>query len=93
MRHIHVPPPVPEYPYHDRTVRATRCGRGCFNRKKINLSTVFAGQTVGIREVADQIWLVSLLQYELGFFDKGEGRVEAAPNPFIPAKVLTMCPE
>ena len=28
-----------------------------------------------------------------GFFDKDEGRVEPAPNPFVPDKVLTMCPE
>jgi len=47
---------------------------------------------VGIREVADQIWLVSFMQYDLGFFDKAEGRVESGPNPFAPDKVLTMCP-
>jgi len=28
-------------------------------RLKINLSIVFAGQNVGVREVADKIWLVS----------------------------------
>ena len=48
---------------------------------------------MGIREVDDQIWLVSFLQYDLGFFDKVEGRVEPAPNPFAPDKALTMCPE
>ena len=42
-------------------------------RRKINLSTVFAGQKVGIREVADQIWLVSSLEYDLGFFDEDVG--------------------
>jgi putative transposase len=51
-----------------------------------------AGQTVGIREVADQIWLVSFMDYELGFFDKDEGRIEPGPNPFAPEKVLTMSP-
>ena len=30
-------------------------------RKKINLSTVFAGQAVGIKEVEEGIWLVSFL--------------------------------
>ena len=70
----------------------TRCGRICFGRRKINISTVFGGQTVGIREVADQIWLVSFMQYDLGFFDKDEGRIEPAPNPFAPEKVLTMSP-
>jgi hypothetical protein len=93
MRHIYVPHPVPEYPHHDRTVPVTRCGRICFYPKKINSSTVFAGQTVGIREVADRIWLLSFPQYDSGFFDKDDGRVEPAPNQIVPDKVLTMCPE
>ena len=87
------PPDDPEYPYHDRTIRVTRCGRICIGRRKINLSTVFAGQVVGIREVADEIWLVSFMDYDLGFFDKEKGRVEPALNPFGPDKVLTMSPE
>ena len=62
-------------------------------RRKINLSRVFAGQLVGIREVDDQIWLVSFLDFDLGFFDKDEGRVEPGPYPFVPEKVLTMSPE
>jgi hypothetical protein len=41
-------------------------------------STVFAGQTVGIREVEDKIWLVSFLNYDLGFFDENVGRVGPA---------------
>ena len=86
-------PAKPEYPYHDRTARVTRCGRICIGKRKINLSQVFAGQIVGIREVDNQIWLVSFLDYDLGFFDKNEGRVEPAPNPFAPEKVLTMSPE
>ena len=62
-------------------------------RRKINLSTVFAGQIVGIREVDDQVWLVSFLDFDLGFFDRDEGRVEPAPNPFGPENVSTMSPE
>ena len=80
------PPELPEYPFHDRTVRVTQCGRICLGKRKINLSTVFAGQTVGIREVEDKIWLVSFLEFDLGFFDEDEGRVEPAPNPFSPEK-------
>jgi len=53
---------------------------------------MFAGQMVGIREVENQIWLVSFMDYDLGFFDKDEGRIEPAPNPFAPKKVLTMSP-
>jgi len=85
-------PSEPEYPYHDRTVRVTTCGRICIGKRKINLSKVFAGQCVGIREVDDQVWLVSFMDYDLGFFDRDEGRVEPAPNPFVPEKVLTMSP-
>jgi putative transposase len=53
------PPDPPQYPFHDRTVRVTQCGRICLGKRKINLSQPFAGQFVGIREVADKIWLVS----------------------------------
>jgi putative transposase len=52
-------PEPPDYPGHDRTVLVTRCGRICIGRRKINLSIVFAGQYVGVREVADEVWLVS----------------------------------
>ena len=78
------PPAPPEYPFHDRTVRVTHCGRLCVNARKISLSRVFAGQDVGIREVADKIWLVSFMEFDLGFFDEDIRRVEPAVNPFIP---------
>ena len=65
----------------------------CLGKRRINLSTVFAGQTVGIREVEDQLWLVSFLNDDLGYFDNERGRVEPGPNPFEPDKVSTMCPE
>jgi putative transposase len=54
---------------------------------------VFSGQLVGLREVEDQVWLVSFLDYDLGFFDTEKGRVEPAPNPFVPDRLLTICPE
>jgi transposase InsO family protein len=84
---VYAPPDEPDYPFHDRTVRVTRCGRICIGKRKINLSTVFAGQILGLREVEDQIWLVSFLNYDLGFFDNKENRVEPATNPFTPEKV------
>jgi putative transposase len=68
-----------EYPFHDRTITVTRCGRICFGRRKINLSNVFAGQNVGIKEVAERIWLVSFMEYDLGFFDHETCRLESAP--------------
>ena len=81
-----------EYPLHDRTVTVTQCGRICFGRQKINLSKVFAGQNVGVKQVSDQIWLVSFMNYDLGFFDDETCRLESAENPFG-AKVLPMSPE
>ncbi len=68
-------PEEPEYPYHDRAIHIPKCGRICMGRRKINLSTVFAGQTMGIREVADKIWLVSFTDYDLGFFDQDLNKV------------------
>ncbi|MDX2264082.1 MAG: hypothetical protein NW215_03820 [Hyphomicrobiales bacterium] len=68
-------------------MRVTRCGRIFIGRRKINLSQVFTGQIVGIREVDDQIWLVCFLHYDLGFFDGENGRVEPATNPFAPEKL------
>jgi len=32
-----------EYPFHDRTITVTRCGRICMGPLKINLSQAFAG--------------------------------------------------
>jgi putative transposase len=38
-------------------------------QEKINFSQVFAGQAVGIKEVHDDIWLVSFMDHDLGYFD------------------------
>jgi len=81
------PAEEPEYPFHDKAVKVTKCGRICMGRRKINLSVVFGGQIVGVREVADKIWLVSFMDYDLGFFDEDFGRVEPAQNPWLPEKV------
>jgi putative transposase len=77
-----------DYPLHDKTV-VTRCGRICLGKKKINFSTVFAGQAAGIKEVHDDIWLVSFMDYDLGYFDLETRVLEALENPFGP-KVLPM---
>jgi putative transposase len=38
-----------EYPFHDWTAIVTHCGRICYQRRKINVSQVFAGQKVGVK--------------------------------------------
>jgi putative transposase len=74
---------------HDKTIVVTRCGRICLDKKKINFSQVFAGQAVGIKEVHDDIWLVSFMDYDLGYFDLETRVLEPLENPFGP-KVLPM---
>jgi putative transposase len=80
------------YPFHDTTITVTHCGRICFQGHKVNLSHAFAGQNVGVTQVGDRIWLVSFMQYDLGYFDDETCRLEPIDNPFGP-KVLPMCPE
>src|SRR4029079_3861522 len=66
-----------EYPFHDWSAAVTHCGRICFKGRKINLSHVFAGQQVGIKQVEDRIWLVSFMHYDLGEFEHETSRREA----------------
>jgi transposase InsO family protein len=72
------------YPLHDREVLVTACGRICMHRKRINLSHVLAGQKLGIKEVDDGIWLVSFLDYDLGFIDLEQRTLQPLDNPFGP---------
>ena len=58
-----------DYPFHDKMIVVTNCGRICLDNKKINFSTAFAGHAVAIKEVHDDIWLVSFMDYDLGYFD------------------------
>ena len=58
--------------------------RICLHRKKINLSTVFAGQALGIKEVEEGIWLVSFMEYDLGYIDLEEKTLQPLDNPFGP---------
>jgi len=80
------------YPFHDSTITVTQCGRICFKGQKVNLSHVFAGQNVGVTQVGERIWLVTFMQYDLGYFDDETCRLEPIENPFGP-KVLPMSPE
>ena len=80
------------YPFHDATITVTQCGRICFQNLKVNLSQVFAGQNVGVTQVGERIWLVTFIQYDLGYFDDETCRLEPIENPFGP-KVLPMSSE
>jgi hypothetical protein len=72
------------YPLHDREVVITACGRICMHRKRVNISTVLAGQRVGIKEVDEGIWIVSFMQYDLGYIDLEQKTLQPLDNPFGP---------
>jgi len=46
---------------------------------------------VGVKQVSDRVWLVSFMQYDLGYFDDETCRIESAANPFT-AKLSPMSP-
>jgi putative transposase len=45
-----------DYPLHDKTIVVPKCGRMCLGHKKIT-------------EVHGDIWLVSVMDYDQGYFD------------------------
>ena len=72
------------YPLHDREVLVTACGRICMHRKRVNVSTVLAGQRLGIKEVDEGIWIVSFMHYDLGYIDLEQKTLQPLHNPFGP---------
>ena len=56
--------------------------RICLHRKRVNLSHVFAGQRVGIKEVDEGIWIVSFMHYDLGYIDLEQKTLQPLDNPF-----------
>jgi hypothetical protein len=74
--------PEIEYPFQDRDGLVTACGRIWMHRKKINISTVMAGQRLGIKEVDDGIWLVSFMHYDWGYIDLEQKTLQTIDNPF-----------
>jgi transposase InsO family protein len=81
--------PELSYPLHDRDILVTACGRICMHRKKINITSVLAGQRVGVKEVDEGIWLVSFMHYDLGYIDLEQKTLQPLDNPFG-ARLLPM---
>ena len=72
---------VPVYPLHDWMATVTNGGRVYFKNRKVNLRQAFAGQNVGVKQVSDRVWLVTFMQYGLGYFDDETCRLEPIDNP------------
>jgi putative transposase len=79
-------------PPHAWTAVITTCGRICYQRRKINVSQVCAGQIVGVKPTDDHIWLVTFMDDDVRYFDDETGRLEPIEHPFGP-KLLPMSPE
>ena len=91
--------PEIDYPLHDRDALVTACGRICMHRKKINISTVMAGQRLGLKEVDDGIWVVTFMAYDLGYIDLEQKpcnlsttRSAHGCHPCLRYGLLPMCP-
>jgi hypothetical protein len=59
------------------------------HRKRVNISTVLAGQRVRIKEVVEGIWIVTFMHYELGYIDLEQKTLRPLDNPFG-ARLLPM---
>ena len=76
------------YPFHDRDLLVTACGRLCLHRKRINICTALAGQNLGIREVDDGIWLVTFMLLRSRIFRPGAENL-ATPRQPVRHEVVT----
>jgi transposase InsO family protein len=62
--------PEPEYPMHDQVHVVRKNGDILLRkRERFFVSTVLAGELVGMREIDDGRWLVSFMQLDLGHYD------------------------
>ena len=69
----------------------TRCGRICFNRQKINLSTVLPVNG-RIKQADKDIWIVSFMRYDLGYVDL-DAETGSPSTTLSQPKLLPMSPE
>jgi hypothetical protein len=79
--------PEPNYPFHDKTVIVTSCGRLYLFRKKINLSTSLAGQAVGIKEVRPGYLVGQLYGLRFRLYRSGGENSATSRESFRPESV------
>ena len=72
------------YPFHDKTVTLTNCGCIHLDGKKIHFSTVSAGYNMGLRQIEDDVWLVSFMDCDMAYFDMESSRVKSLESSFGP---------
>jgi transposase InsO family protein len=73
-----------QYPEHDKSVLVNVCGTIRLSKfEKVYISSVFKHNHVGLTEVDDNIWKVSFMNYDLGFFDRETLKFVPGENPFL----------
>jgi hypothetical protein len=74
--------PELEYPLHDRDIVVSASGVIGLHGRQVVISSVLAGQRLGLREVENDVWLVSFMQYDLGYIDLEARSLQTIDNPF-----------
>jgi len=75
--------PYIDYPLHDKVIVVTHCGRICLGHKK-KFQHRFCWPGGGASKKFTMIWLVSFMDYDLGYFDLDTRVLEPLDNPFRP---------
>ena len=70
------------YPFHDRDIVASQSGAIALHGRAVFISSVFAGQRLGLREVDTDVWLVSFMHYDLGYIDLEACTLQTIDTPF-----------
>jgi hypothetical protein len=79
--------PELDYPFHDKTIHVTSCGRICLHCKKINLSTVFAGQAIEYQGSRRRYLAGQLYELRTWLLRSGGKNSAASRKPFWPKSV------
>ena len=53
----------------------------------LHAELISQNQDIGIKEVNDEVWLVTFMDYDLGFFDLENQKLEPLEYPFAPEMV------
>jgi transposase InsO family protein len=82
--------PELEYPLHDTSVLVQTNGEVTFtNTERFIVSSVLRGERVGLREVDPDRWLVSFMEYDLGYYDAAAKRFQPT-NAIQPGKEVPL---
>lgn len=80
--------PEASYPFHDDTLFVSRTGYlRVPGSGRFYLTTVLAGQPVGVREGQDGSWLVSFLDLDLGYIERNGSQTTFRPASPAPQNV------